>query len=420
MSTSQNGAHAGWHRKLALIAIGLLPLLMATMPWDLTGSLTPYSAAVRGFSLHVSLFHMLCLTIALAAGLSIFSEWRALPNLSRMAIYGLLAVSIWTSLAVAPDKIRAMISIIQMALLLLFFLAFRHMVRRWGRPFVDASWLALGIGVLLYLALWAASLSYHWPPMEDWAGVAVPGMANVRSVGFLSLAAFCSGVALALNHQSRSHLVLAFILLTAGAWGSALWTGSRGAVLALIVAATVTIALAKDSRLRISGMIVGSLIAAIMLVYPLPYGSPDYGLENFFWGSQGSNIDRFSAGRTAIWKATFEMAQAHPLYGLGLDQFQLNGPEISRGVKQPHNWPLQIFFSTGLAGVVLVPMTLLPMVSWKPKVLLDPKNRPAVLCLVGLLVYSSYDAAGYYLYPLTLAAIALASLSPLPAPDRSD
>lgn len=393
---------------------------MAIMPWDLAGSLTPYSAAVRGFSLHVSLFHILCLTIALAAGLSIFSEWRALPHLSRMAIYGLLAVSIWTSLAVAPDKIRAMISIIQTALLLLFLLAFRHMVRLWGRPFVDACWLALGIGVLLYLVLWAATLAYRWPPLDDWIATSVPGMANVRSVGFLSLAAFCSGAAVALNHQSRPHTALGIVLLTAGAWGSSLWTGSRGAVLAMVVVAIVTIASAKDSRLRISGMIVGSLIAAIILVYPLPYGSPDYGLENFFWGSQGGDLDRFSSGRTAIWKATFEMAQTHPLFGLGLDQFQFNGPEISRGVKQPHNWPLQIFFSTGLAGVALVPMALIPMVSWKPAVLLDAKNRSAVLCLVGLLVYSSYDAAGYYLYPLTLAAIALASLSPPHAPDKSD
>ncbi|WP_181883715.1 O-antigen ligase family protein [Sphingorhabdus pulchriflava] len=336
-----------------------------------------------------------------------------------MAIYGLLGISIWTCLAVAPDKARAIIGILQIALLILFFLAFRYMVRLWGSRFVSANWSALGIGVLLYLGLWAATLAYRWPPVDDWAGVAVPGMANVRSVGFLSLAAFCSGAALAVNSQSRSHVVLAFILLTVGAWGSALWTGSRGAAVAMTVVAMVVIALAKGSRLRISGLIFGSLVAAILLVYPIPYGSPDYGLGNFFWGSQSNDPDSFSSGRTTIWKATFEMAKVHPIFGLGLDQFQFNGPEISRGVKQPHNWPLQILFSSGLAGVLLVPIALIPLVNWKTSVLLDRKNLPSILCLTGMLVFAGYDAPGYYLYPLTLVAIALASVSPPPARDRS-
>jgi len=420
MSTVSSGVGPDFRKTFVIVTVGFLPTLMAVLPWDLTQPLSTYSSAIRGYSFHVSVFHIAILSIALGLGLSIFDEWRELPKYARWAIYGLLFLSLWTSLYVAPIKYKSVIAVLQTILLLFFYLAFRFMVRKHGSNFVLQCWIALGAGVLLYLALWAVTLAIRWPPEKDWGDVAVPGMANVRSVGYFSMAAFCSGIALIIGTRNYSRLALPMVLLTAGGWGSALWTGSRGAVVAMLATALLAIALAYGDRRCLAAAIFASLLAAILFVYPLPYESPNYGLDNFLLSEQGDDIHSVSSNRTAIWAATWEMINTRPLLGLGLDQFQLHGPAISRGLKQPHNWSLQILFSVGFVGLAMMIAALVPLVSWNRKVLLARQNIASVACLGGLLVYASYDAAGYYLFPLTLAAMALASLQPPPAPDRSD
>lgn len=419
MSIVSSGVGPDFRKTLVIAIVGFLPILMAVLPWDLTQPLSTYSSAIRGYSFHVSVFHIAILSIALGLGLSIFDEWHELPKYSRWAIYCLLILSLWTAVYVAPIKYRALIAILQTILLLFFYLAFRFMVRKHGSNFVLQCWIALGVGVLLYLALWAVTLAIRWPPEKEWGDVAVPGMANVRSVGYFAMAAFCSGIALIIGAKNYSRLALAMVLLTVGGWGSALWTGSRGAVVAMLATALLAIALAYGDRRRLAAAIFASLLAAILFVYPLPYGSPHYGLDNFLLSEQGDDINSVSSNRIAIWAATWEMINTRPLLGFGLDQFQLHGPAISRGLKQPHNWPLQILFSVGLVGLAMVIAALVPLVSWNRKVLLAKQNIASVACLGGLLVYASYDAAGYYLFPLTLAAMALASLQPPTAPDRS-
>lgn len=404
---------------LMAVSLLFLPLIIAILPWDLTNGLTKYSIFIRAFSFHVSTFHILFIVSALPLGFSVLSEWKSLSRISTFSLLGLLLLSLYSAALVAPLKFNAIIGLLQMILLFLFFLSMRFLVRQNGANFASQCWAALGIGVLAYLALWAVTLAIRWRPEEDWIVAAVPGMANVRGVGFLSLAAFCSGIALIIGGKNRIVMPLALVLLTVGGWGSALWTGSRGAVVAMLATALLAIAVAYGDRRRLAAAIFASLLAAIMFVYPLPYGSPNYGLDNFLLSEQGGDIKSVSSGRTAIWAATWEMIKSRPILGLGLDQFQLHGPAISRGLKQPHNWPLQILFSVGFVGLIMVIAALVPLVSWNRKVLLAKQNIASVACLGGLLIYASYDAAGYYLFPLTLAAMALASLQPPPAPDRS-
>lgn len=359
--------------------------------------------------------------VAVLAGFAVFAEWRALPVMSRAAMYGLLGVCALTLIAITPDRAKSILALLQTILLLLFFLAFRFLARLRGHAFIRDVWLAVGVGILLYQVLWAVTLAIRWPPKEEWLVAAVPGVANVRSIGYFSLAAFCSGISVATSKNDWKNVALAGLLLAIAAWGTALWTGSRGAVFAIMIATAVTLFLAKDMRVRTAFVVVLSLLIAIAMVYPLPYGSDNYGLQNFFIKNQGGSADQFSSGRIAIWKDLFDRALLHPWFGLGLDQFQQPSELLPKGVKQPHSWPLQIFFSTGVAGLILVPMALAPLVPWKKAVLLDRRNLPSIACLAGLLAYSGYDAAGYYLYPLTLAAIALASLQDYsqPASDMS-
>jgi O-antigen ligase len=408
-----------WHIP---VLIGLIPAIMAILPGDLGHKMTASSSTMRSLSLHVMMAHILLLLFAVRQRLPIMDQWRALPAISKYAIYGLLAVTAYTSIAVSPEPAKAIISIVQTALLILVFLTFEALFKTDDEDLMRKIWLAIGVGVGIYMFIWFLSLLYRWPSPPEWRGASVPGLNNVRGAGFFALAAVCASLAFVPKIGSqKKYMLIAIVLATIG-WGTAFWTGSRGAFLASLVAIAGAIFWAQGQRLKIAQLSVLTIVMAIVAVWPLPYGSPDYGLGNFFGREQTASVEAFTSGRTAMWLATLEMSMERPLLGIGLDQFQMYKPEITHGFKQPHNWPIQIFFTTGIAGLILLPITFLPLL---PKIFGQSPSAPKVASfafLAGFLVFSLYDAAAYYLYPLTIATIALAMLraGQQPAPDKSD
>jgi hypothetical protein len=408
-----------WHIP---VLIGLIPAIMAILPGDLGHKMTASSSTMRSLSLHVMMAHILLLLFAVRQRLPIMDQWRALPAISKYAIYGLLAVTAYTSIAVAPEPAKAIISVVQTALLILVFLTFEALFKTDDEDLMRQIWLAIGIGVGIYMFIWFLSLLYRWPSEAEWDGPAVPGLNNVRGAGFFALAAFASALAFIDKAvQSKKVWLIAAVLATVG-WGTAFWTGSRGAFIAIIAATIGALLWADGRRSRILLTAVASMAAAILLVMPLPYGSGSYGLANFFLDQQTPPGSDVSSGRVELWLATLKMSMERPLLGIGLDQFQMYKPEITHGLKQPHNWPIQIFFTTGIAGLILLPITFLPLL---PKIFGQSPSAPKVASfafLAGFLVFSLYDAAAYYLYPLTIATIALAMLraGQQPAPDKSD
>jgi O-antigen ligase len=393
-----------------ILLIGAIPAIMAILPGDLGHKMTASSSTMRSLSLHVMMAHILLLLFAVRQRLPIMDQWRALPAISKYAIYGLLAVTAYTSIAVAPEPAKAIISIVQTALLILVFLTFEALFKTDDEDLMRKIWLAIGIGVGIYMFIWFLSLLYRWPSPPEWRGASVPGLNNVRGAGFFALAAVCASLAFVPKIGSqKKYMLIAIVLATIG-WGTAFWTGSRGAFLASLVAIAGAIFWAQSQRLKIAQLSVLTIVMAIVAVWPLPYGSPDYGLGNFFGREQTASVEGFTSGRTALWLATLEMSLQRPLLGIGLDQFQLHGPEIANGVKQPHNWPIQILFSTGVVGLLLLAAAILPLV---PRALRQNHGAPKIASfafMIGFLVFSLYDAAAYYLYPLTIAAMALAML----------
>lgn len=395
---------------------------MAIVPMDLFFGYNAKSTVVRLYSLNVTFFHVIFIGLAFIYGFSIFHEWNLLGKKFRYIMICMAIICIFLTIFVAYDKFNSFIALIQFALLAIFYLSMKFLIRVMNDDFSERVWLVLGLGVIIYLAIWAVTVAIRWPTPNEWTMDAVPGLSNVRYVGFLSLAALCGGVSILTTGGKAGRVPAAFVVLTIGAWGSALWTGTRGAVVSLFVASLVATLLATGDRKRTAAVLLGSLVLAAPLALLLPGGNDIYGVQSLFRGAQASGVNEYSSGRLDVWRDVFERAMMRPLFGWGLDQSMYNAPGLPPGVKHPHNWPLQIFLSTGIAGLVLVPTMLISMISWKKSVLWNRSNIPAIAGISGLLVYSLYDGAAYYLYPLTIGAIALASLrepSP-PAPDRSD
>jgi len=86
----------------------------------------------------------------------------------------------------------------------------------------------------------------------------------------------------------------------------------------------------------------------------------------------------------------------------------------------PHNFPLQLMFSGGIVSVLLVLMIFIPSLKrWKwPCV--NGQNAAGVGGVIGILVYSMYDGALYFSYPIIIFVIAIATSIPpsTPQPDR--
>lgn len=394
---------------VTLVLLLLLPMFMAIVPWDLLGNANWRSVIIRTYSLHVTLFHILFLPVGLLAGCSVFAEWRRLPKIVRTSLLVLLAASLFTTFAVAPNKTNAAISLLQLVLVFLFFLTFSFIVREQGKAFIEQLWLYLGTGIIAYLVFWAITLSIRWPPETEWMMAAVPGMSNVRSVGFFSLVAFCAGISIA-NSDLRFRFAIAAIFIVCGAWGAALWTGSRGPVLAMTVAGLVYILLSPEPKTRNFVVVFGSLIVAILLVYPLPYGNDVYGLQSFLPHNQSGDLNSVSSGRIEIWKNLFLKSLDNPIFGIGLDQYYQPRSNLIWSIKQPHNWFIQVFFSSGLFGIILLPLIIIFLMKLNREFLLKNYNITFVVFICGYLVYSLYDGVAYYLYPITIAAIVISFL----------
>lgn len=394
---------------VALVLLFLLPLFMAIVPWDLFGNTNWRSVIVRTYSLHVTMFHILFIPVGILAGCSVFAEWHRLPYIVRNSLFGLLATSLFTIFAVAPNKSNAIISLLQLVLVFLFFLTFSFIVRGQGKAFVDRLWFSLGAGIIAYLVFWAITLVVRWPPEIEWIMAAVPGMSNVRSIGFFSLVAFCAGISVA-NSELRYRYIIAAIFIVCGAWGSALWTGSRGPVLAIVLAGLFYILVSPGSKKWNFVLVFGSLIVAVILVYPIPYESDIYGLQSLLLGNQKGDLNSVSSGRVEIWKNLLVKFLDNPIFGIGLDQYYQPGSNLEWSVKQPHNWPIQIIFSTGIFGFTLLLLVLKNTIRIDSDLINFKYNLPFSVFSFGFLIYSLYDGVAYYLYPITIAAIVLSFL----------
>ena len=126
---------------------------------------------------------------------------------------------------------------------------------------------------------------------------------------------------------------------------------TRGAWLGVLVAVIVVALIARSRRLLLGifGLgVLGALYALFSNVERL------YSLFSLSGGTNGS--------RLVIWQSAWRVIKAHPLTGIGLDQFLYQEgygiPQTRfQTVSHPHNWILDTWLRLGLWGLALMALT---------------------------------------------------------------
>lgn len=412
---------------LAAILIGFMPVWMVLLPLDITSDPKNWQIFVRSNHLAVPLVELLFVLIAMLGVFSPFDAIKQLPTLSKIALLFWIAVTCVVSFQPGKDDLATFIGILRLFIAALFFFALISLKDSFGPRFMFSFWQAIGLGFLLYVGLWSLHIYINAPQGDDWV-TRIPGVNNVRHTGHFAFAGVIAGLFILIFEGGRgrwSKWALALLFGSIGL-GLALWTGSRGPFLASLIAIFVTFCLAVEHRKKIAGFFVLSALAATAVVSLLPIPHPIYGISGATGAADIAAIDEAdaSSGRTELWSGTMEKIRERPIFGWGLNQFDTLGPSKPGHFFHPHNFPLQIMFSGGVVSVALVLLMFFPALRRWNWPYTSGSSAAGVGAVVGILVYSLYDGALYFGYPIMIFLIAVASsIAPIatqPDPNKSD
>jgi O-antigen ligase len=410
--------------RIAAILIAATPVLMAIVPWDFGADFSAYRAVMRGHSFAVIIVEILLIFIAMRAGYSPFSSWRSASTAARVAISVLGLWCVFGVIQIATGPTQGFIGLFMFSVHLIFAFAMAFFWENASDHSLRKLMAFIAFGAVGYCILWAVSCLFFRPEGEEWV-THIPGVSNVRHLGFLSAIGFFAAMAALPESPSwlkPGKVELTILLCAIVSVSLGLWTGARGSIIAIIGASALILVLAPASRMKILKFALLAILPAMLISALLPVPNENYGVFRLTQTIQGSVSDPTS-GRMEMWTQTLAAIAQRPMTGWGLDQFKLVAPSFGMGYRQPHNLFLQILFSVGLVGFALLALVVAELAkATKPK--LDTLALAATFGMVlSILILAQYDAALYVNYSLMIFALGLALiLRPVstPATDMSD
>lgn len=270
---------------------------------------------------------------------------------------------------------------------------------------------ASGLGVLIVIAfafgVWSAGRTdFPWTTF----GI---GVSNIRHYGYLALALTGIAAGLWLTAEKGRAEALPAGLFFLGTF-MIMWTGGRGAFLALLVQLAALVFLAPAGQRATFGMRLLAVIVVATLLAGIYVPAKHFGPLNIFLRLDTGAMpgEEYMTGRAEIWRQTAARIPEHLWFGYGEAQFRLVVP-AARGVyNHPHNLPLQLLMQWGLIGTGLL-IAILARLAWKAWPLLkkpSPLTYPAAAVITGLLAVSMVDGPLFYALPTAMFALALAVL----------
>jgi O-antigen ligase len=400
---------------------------MALVPWDFGTEMTNYRALMRGMSLIVPIIEICCILWALRLKIELFEPVTNFPPFEKIALAGLAGIAAFTSLFIAIDITAAVMGLLMWLVHLLFGITVFQIARNMNNPDFKSIFVGISIGLLAYLSILILYISMiEDPDQYNWTGL-IPGIPNIRSLGFFSVAGFAAGAAISFRSSRTFHFPLG-LFFASTAIGLAVWSATRGALFAIL--ATVLFLFVQRSEyrnIRFVGWVTG-VVAISVLLSTVSYKPNDqFGLNRLFASVEKSDgsVDGLSSGRVQVWKETVTEIAKRPLFGFGERQFRKVGPERARGLNQPHNIFLQIAFQWGIVGALLFFLLLarLALQVWRKTNRGKNMGIGEQILVISILVYSLYDAALFYPYPIMMFTLAVAlalarPTQPAPAADR--
>jgi hypothetical protein len=408
-----------------VVLLSLTPALMVILPWDFGNVVSPWREILRYNSLIVPFIEFLFVGLAIIQG---FLPARALGSLLPITKVGLVilaACALWTTLFVAVVPFTAIMGIMKFVGHCLFALALSHLLSKWDEAERNLVWPAIGLGLLGYCFLWSINIAFFDPIGIDWFRL-VPATTNVRWVGFFAFTCFCAAIGTIAVQPNKSrrrwHLPLALVFSTV-AFTVAFWSGTRGAVVAIAVAAVVS-AVVLPVRRQIVLITSISLVGGLVIASILPVVHLSYGLGRIIFASNpAAGLDTVSSGRLQIWIEIFGKFMQRPILGWGIDQLRYTYADQANLVRNPHQAILQVLVSTGLCGLVAYLCLAVRFVQSIPRKFSESYQFAAVAYLAGAAAYGLYDGFFYFTYPVMMFVVAAACLVTSPhssAVDRSD
>ncbi len=273
--------------------------------------------------------------------------------------------------------------------------------------------LAIVMGILIglsvaYIAVTAFTYITSGAPAGEACERQVLLFGNVRYTGYFVGPALGMAIFAAVSREFgwliRSIGAVTAVIL----WAYLEYTGSRGAVFALLAAllgGALFFAWSTTFRLLICGVVTCVIALGIMQLVP-PAECHVFGL--FLRTVQSFETGRITTGRTDIWAYGWELFLQRPIFGHG--DFRLH--EISDlEVTQFHNVVLQSLVNWGAVGAVIFLSLGAELVI---RIIVALRDGPwqiglILFALFVILGYSLIDATLYYAFPLVLTAILLSA-----------
>jgi O-antigen ligase len=391
------------------VVIGFAPLMLFLLNWR-AEHMSTTALVLRDLTLPVLAAEIFTVFAALREGM--LASWRELrpPRVALAALGILLAIAWGTALLVAPNGYVAGIRIVGWTVHLAFGFSIAFLCGRlFGPGDLVAAYLAGFAGLAIAFVIFAAG-ALHRPFQWTWD---LPSFSHIRHLGIYAtpMIAFAIGIMATAQRWSRWAIALA---IAATGFGLALWTGSRGPVLAIGCAVIAGILVCPAGR-RIPAL--GGALLALAIAYAvvaqLPVPADNMGAGRTIAATQGGDM---LTGRSELWRMVSRAIAERPLFGYG--DGQMNSVAHFYGMAQPHNLVLQILLAWGVAGLMCCLLlgyafarVALPAVRNDEAELLSP-----FLAMVALTALSMVDAALYHILPVSIfaacAGIIVASRGP--------
>ncbi len=390
---------------LSLFVIGLSPIISILLPWDFGTAHNLYQQMMTNNSLAIPITMFAIIFFSLKDELSDSFGKIRVSKIDKILLSLFFLILIYSFLFVSINRLSALINGYALAVQLLFFFIFYQISKKIESELLERFWMLLGLSIMIYAGLWAIDYIITPPSEKDWVE-RIPGVTNIRWAGFFWVAIFASGLIFAKNSGVKRFTPA----LIFGAFGLTMlmWTGTRGGLLAVAFGMFISFILVKQYRKFLLAYFLGATIISLLLSALLPIPNPQYGLQRIETKIASSeNIEKVGSGRTILWRETLNIIAQEPIAGHGIDQFQFMGPSRTIGFKGPHSFPLQILFSIGLLGTIILLYGATKFLIHYKLNIEKPYQLPALFFASSGFIYMIYDNFLYYPFPVTLFAMSL-------------
>ena len=396
--------------KTIFALMGVAPALLALASWDPhVRILYPSQGLVRSLSLPVTLIELVVIGFAIMVGRGPSRPIAGLPLWAKILLGTLVVIALATAVTVAVSPPTALLRTYAWIVHLLFgFSVWQLLDSRWSelRPLI---WPTAIIGVLLYILILAAFVLAVGNNADfPWRTLGL-GVTHVRQTGFYSVVGGAAAIGLAATARSAGRYWLA-VGAASLCFALSYWSGTRGSVIAVLVAFAVGLSLLPGLRsLRAVGALVLANAAGALasLVHQVPHSF--YGIFRIARSTAVGDANEMASGRLDQWRLSAEAVLERPLFGFGESQYAIAVPAF-RDFNHPHNIVLQAALSWGLVGLVCF-LALAGALLWKSVAASragGDETIPAFLVATGLATMALYEGSLYHPYPVMMVTVASA------------